>query len=100
MIDPFGLRRRATELVGDVRMLADAGVLRPVGLAEIAGVARELRHWGLTQPVIYGVSAAQAPDREALVDASRRLTFAEFTQRTNALANVLAEDALDGQRVA
>ncbi len=100
MNDPLGLRRRATDLAGDVRMLADAGVLRPVGPAQIAGVFREVRHWGLTQPAIYGAAAAQAPSREALVDASRRVTFAEFARRTNALANTLAEDALAGQRVA
>jgi fatty-acyl-CoA synthase len=100
MIDPFGLRRRATELAGDVRMLSGAGLLRPMRPTEIAGLARELRHWGLTQPAVYGLSAAQAPEREALVDPTRRVTFAEFARRTNALANALAEDALSGQRVA
>jgi fatty-acyl-CoA synthase len=100
MIDPFGFRRRASELAGDVRLLTGAGLLRPMRPTEIAGLARELRHWGLTQPAVYGAAAAQAPDREALVDPSRRVTFADFARRTNALANALAEDALAGQRVA
>jgi fatty-acyl-CoA synthase len=100
MIDPLGLRRRATDVAGDVRLLAGAGVLRPIRPAEIAGVVRELRHWGFSQPLIYGAAAAQAPEREAAVDSNRRVSFGEFSRRTNALANALAEDALAGNRVA
>lgn len=103
MVDP---RRWANEyatrmghIVEDFQVLSRAGILRPLGPQQMRGLVREVRRWGLGPAALYGVAAVRTPNTEAAADTERRVTFAELNDRSNALANALAEDALAGGRV-
>jgi fatty-acyl-CoA synthase len=103
MVDPrrwaSEYARRVGHIVEDVQVLGRAGLFRPVGPQQLRGMAQEVRRWGLSAPAVYGLAAVRTPNAEAAVDNERRITFAELNDRSNALANALAEDALAGGRV-
>jgi acyl-CoA synthetase (AMP-forming)/AMP-acid ligase II len=75
---------------GGVKVLADAGIVRPVRPDKLVGVAKTLRRWGRGPASGYITSALLCPERTAVVDELGSLSFGEIDRRTSALANSLA----------
>jgi fatty-acyl-CoA synthase len=74
-----------------VKVLAEAGVIRPMRPARVVGVVRSLLRWGTTPAGGYTVSDIRRPDRVAIIDDRGSLTFREVQRRTNALANAWSD---------
>ena len=77
-------------LVQSVRILADAGIVRPVSPLKLAKTVRAIRGWGLGPAGGFAALAARSPDAEGLVDELGSLTFGEIDARATRLANSLA----------
>ncbi|HEX2161427.1 MAG TPA: acyl-CoA synthetase [Thermoleophilaceae bacterium] len=75
---------------GGVKVLADAGIVRPVRPDKLLAVAKTLRRWGRGPASGYITSALLCPGQTAILDDLGSLTFADVDRRTNALANSLA----------
>jgi acyl-CoA synthetase (AMP-forming)/AMP-acid ligase II len=73
-----------------VRLLAGAGVLRPVRPDRLARMALALRRYGVSLAGAYAIQAARQPDRLALVDDLGGVTFASIEADTSAMARGLA----------
>ena len=84
------VREALVHKLGGVKVLADAGIVRPVRPDKLVGVVRTLKHWGRGPASGYITSALLCPERTAIVDERGSLTFGELARRTNALANSLA----------
>jgi len=76
------------------RVLARAGMLRPLGPRKLARTVVALRRWGPTLAGGYAVSASRQPGGLAIVDERGPLTFADVQRRTNALARAWADAGL------
>jgi len=76
--------------VGGVRILAEAGIVRPVRPDKLVGIVTTLRRWGRGPASGYITSALICPDATAMIDERGSLSFGELDRRTNALANSLA----------
>ncbi|HYI81541.1 MAG TPA: acyl-CoA synthetase [Thermoleophilaceae bacterium] len=92
---PIEARGRAVldalaQKAGGAKVLADAGIVRPVRPDKLLGVAATLRRWGRGPASGYITSALLCPDATALVDELGAVSFRELDRRTNALANSLA----------
>lgn len=75
----------------NLRMLVEAGVIRPVRPDRLARGARELVRWGASPAAGIAVAAINNRDDRAIVDEAGSLTFSELHLRSNALAQGLAE---------
>jgi acyl-CoA synthetase (AMP-forming)/AMP-acid ligase II len=86
--------------VGNVKVLVDAGVIRPMRPDRLVRVLQTLARWGRS-PAAGAISlAARFPDDTALVDELGSLSFSELHTRTNALAHALSDmGILEGDRV-
>jgi fatty-acyl-CoA synthase len=76
---------------GSLRILADAGVIRPIRPDRLARVARTVSRWGRGHAAGYVVSAILAPGGRAIVDEIGTLTFGEVDVRTNRFAHALSD---------
>jgi len=76
--------------LGGVRVLADAGIVRPVRPDRLVGVVKALRDWGRGPASGYITSGLLCPEDTAVIDDAGTLTFAEVDARTNRIANALA----------
>jgi acyl-CoA synthetase (AMP-forming)/AMP-acid ligase II len=74
-----------------VKILADAGVVRPMRPEKLFHMASTMVRWGPTPAAGYSVSAVRRPDKVGIVDELGTLTFAEIHRRTNALANAWSD---------
>jgi fatty-acyl-CoA synthase len=74
-----------------VKVLAEAGVIRPMRPEKIVQMASTMLRWGPTPAAGYTVSAVRRPDKVGIVDELGTLTFREIEQRTNALANAWSD---------
>jgi fatty-acyl-CoA synthase len=93
--------RVATLAVRGGGILRRAGVLRPMRPDKYAVVARRLARWGATPAGAYAAAAARDPQRLAIVDGDRALTYAELDVRSTALAVALRDRGVaEGHRVA
>jgi fatty-acyl-CoA synthase len=64
------------------------------------GLVNAIRKWGNTPAAGYAAGTARYPDEDAIIDELGRLTFAEVEDRTNRLANALADHGiLEGDKV-
>ena len=87
--------------VHTVRVLAGAGVVRPVRPDKLVGMGLALARFGPTPAAGYAVSALRHPDEPAIVDELGQVTFSEVHRRSNALAHALKADGLEeGDNVA
>jgi fatty-acyl-CoA synthase len=77
------------------RTLAGAGVLHPGRPDHILGAVRALVRFGPTPAGGYGASAERYGSDTAIVDELGTLTFRDVHERTNALANALADDGVE-----
>ena len=80
--------------LGSVKVLVDAGVVRPMRPDRLWGVLRTLQKWGRS-PAAGAISLAQRyPDGTMIVDELGTLTYNEVDTRTNALAHALSDAGL------
>jgi fatty-acyl-CoA synthase len=91
----------AASTARSVRVLARAGMLRPMRPDKYATIARQLARWGATPAGAYAAAATRDPHRMAIIDGDRALTYAELDVRTTALAVALRDRGVgEGHRVA
>src|SRR4051794_9911495 len=74
-----------------VKVLADAGVIRPMRPEKVVHMASAMLRWGPTPAAGYAISAVRRPDKIGIVDELGTLTFKEIHERTNALANAWSD---------
>jgi fatty-acyl-CoA synthase len=74
-----------------VKVLAEAGVIRPMRPEKAVQMASTMLRWGPTPAAGYTVSAVRRPDKVGIVDELGTLTFREIHERTNALANAWSD---------
>lgn len=86
-----GLLGKAAYELGSVKILAQAGVVRPIRPDKLARLGNALRRWGRSPAAGFITGAIRNPDAPAIVDELGTLTFKEIDQRTNALAHGLAD---------
>jgi fatty-acyl-CoA synthase len=83
------------------RTLVEAGVIKPTRPDKLVRVGLALQRWGPTPAAGYTASAIRFPDEVAIIDELGTLTFREVHERTNALANSLADRGVgEGDAVA
>jgi fatty-acyl-CoA synthase len=85
VLDLIGNRAQA------VKVLAEAGVIRPMRPEKVVQMATTMLRWGPTPAAGYSVSASRRPDKIGIVDELGTLTFKEIHARTNALANAWSD---------
>ena len=87
----MSLPGRMAYLLGSVKVLVDAGVVRPMRPDRAWGVLRTIQKWGRS-PAAGSISLAERfPDEPMVVDELGTLTFSEVHTRTNALAHSLSD---------
>src|ERR1700716_1711806 len=74
-----------------VKVLADAGVIRPMRPEKAVHMAATMLRWGPTPASGYTISAVRRPDNVGIIDELGTLTFREIHERTNALANAWSD---------
>jgi fatty-acyl-CoA synthase len=80
--------------LGSVKVLIDAGVIRPIRPDRLWSVLRTLQKWGRS-PAAGAISlAARYPDGTVIVDELGTLTYSEVDTRTNALAHALSDNGI------
>ena len=85
----------------NVRVLVEAGIVRPTRPDKIVRIARELSRWGASPAAGTAAAAIRYPDEPMIVDELGELTFAEVHSRSNRLARALAEQGIrEGDGVA
>jgi acyl-CoA synthetase (AMP-forming)/AMP-acid ligase II len=89
------------EVPFNVKVLADAGVIRPVRPDKLAAMAVLLSRWGASPAAGVAGAAVNHPDEPMIEDEAGTLTFAEVHSRSNALARGLADGGVgEGDGVA
>jgi acyl-CoA synthetase (AMP-forming)/AMP-acid ligase II len=78
----------------NVKVLIDAGIVRPTRPDRLAGVLRELRRWGASPAAGAAAAAIRYPNETMIIDELGELTFSEVHERSNKLANALAEKGI------
>jgi acyl-CoA synthetase (AMP-forming)/AMP-acid ligase II len=87
----MSLAGRMAYLLGGVKVLVDAGVVRPMRPDRAWGVLRTIQKWGRS-PAAGSISLAERyPDDPMIVDELGTLTYSEVHTRTNALAHALSD---------
>jgi acyl-CoA synthetase (AMP-forming)/AMP-acid ligase II len=77
--------------LGNVKVLADAGVIRPMRPDRLWDVLRTLQRWGRS-PAAGAISlAARYPDDPMIVDELGTLSYSEVNARTTAIAHSLSD---------
>ncbi|HMJ96227.1 MAG TPA: AMP-binding protein, partial [Thermoleophilaceae bacterium] len=96
----MSLPARALHELGSVKVLIEAGVIRPMRPDRLLGVLRTMQRWGRS-PAAGAISlAARYPDGTVIVDELGTLTYSEVDTRTNALAHALSDAGiLEGDSV-
>ncbi len=90
-------RQLATQVTTKLHTLAtlvQAGIVGPTRPDKLVALATALVRWGPTPAAGYTAAAIRYPDEVAIVDELGTLTFREVHERTNALANALAEEGI------
>ena len=89
--ESMSLPAKALHELGSVRVLIEAGVIRPMRPDRLWGVLRTLQRWGRS-PAAGSISlAARFPDDTMIVDELGTLSYSEVDTRTNALAHALSD---------
>jgi acyl-CoA synthetase (AMP-forming)/AMP-acid ligase II/uncharacterized membrane protein len=97
----MSLPGRVAYTLGGVKILADAGVIRPMRPDRLFKVLQTLARWGRS-PAAGTISLANRfPNETAIVDELGTLTFLELHERSNALAHALSDAGIvEGDGVA
>ncbi|SHN47458.1 AMP-binding protein [Cryptosporangium aurantiacum] len=80
---PFGFAAQAT------RTLVRTGVLGPLGPRALRDVVRTAYRYGPALPTMLGIAAARYPDRPAVIDEHRTITYAELRRHAEVAAAFL-----------
>jgi acyl-CoA synthetase (AMP-forming)/AMP-acid ligase II len=89
--DVMSLPGRLAYTLGSVKILVDAGVVRPIRPDRAWAVLRTIQKWGRS-PAAGSISLAERfPDEPMIVDELGTLTYSEVHTRTNALAHALSD---------
>jgi acyl-CoA synthetase (AMP-forming)/AMP-acid ligase II len=87
----MSLPGRLAYALGSVKVLVDAGVIRPMRPDRAWSVLRTIQRWGRS-PAAGAISLAERfPDEPMIVDELGTLTYSEVHTRTNALAHALSD---------
>jgi len=87
--------------VGSVRVLAEAGLIRPIRPDRLARTILALNRWGPSPAAGYEASAIRYPNDAAIIDDRGTVTFEQVHLRTNAIARAFrAEGIGEGDGVA
>jgi fatty-acyl-CoA synthase len=78
----------------NVKVLIDAGIVRPTRPDRLAGVLRELRRWGASPAAGAAAAAIRYPNETMIIDELGELTFAGVHERSNKLAHAFAEKGI------
>jgi fatty-acyl-CoA synthase len=85
----------------NVKVMIEAGIVRPVRPDKMVRIARELARWGASPAAGAAAAAIRYPDETMIVDELGTLTFSEVHRRSNRLARALAERGIkEGDGVA
>jgi acyl-CoA synthetase (AMP-forming)/AMP-acid ligase II len=82
---------RVAYTAGSIKVLVDAGVVRPIRPDRLLLVLQTLARWGRSAAAGTITLAARYPDENAIIDELGTLTYAELHTRTNALAHSLSD---------
>jgi fatty-acyl-CoA synthase len=77
------------DLPFNLKVLAEAGIVRPMGPGELLAVGKAVRRWGASPAAGIASAAARRPDDVALIDELGEVTFGELDARSNSLARAL-----------
>ena len=77
------------DLPFNLKVLTDAGIIRPMGPSELLAVGQAVRRWGASPAAGIVSAAARRPGDVALIDELGEVTFGELDARSNALARAL-----------
>lgn len=89
--ESMSLPGRAAYQLGSVKVLLDAGVIRPMRPDRLWGVLRTLQRWGRSPAAGTIALTARFPDDTMIVDELGTLSYSEVGPRTNALAHALSD---------
>jgi acyl-CoA synthetase (AMP-forming)/AMP-acid ligase II/carbon monoxide dehydrogenase subunit G len=97
----MGIPGRVAYQLGSVKILVDAGVVRPMRPDRLVRVLQTLARWGRS-PAAGTISLAMRyPDETVIVDELGTLTYSELHTRSNALAHALSDAGIvEGDGVA
>jgi acyl-CoA synthetase (AMP-forming)/AMP-acid ligase II len=97
----MSLPGRVLHAMGGVKILAEAGVVRPMRPDRVVKVLQTLARWGRS-PAAGTISLANRfPDETAIVDELGTLTFSKLHERSNALAHSFSDAGIvEGDGVA
>ncbi|HEX8856111.1 MAG TPA: AMP-binding protein [Thermoleophilaceae bacterium] len=90
-----GLVKTVTQRLWSAQVLARAGFLRLHRPDQLARALATLQRWGPTPAAGYKSAALLFPDEDAVIDEAGHLTFREVHERSNALANALADRGIN-----
>jgi acyl-CoA synthetase (AMP-forming)/AMP-acid ligase II len=83
--------RPVADALYNVRVLTEAGVVRPMRPDKAVRVAERFVRWGTSPALGSTATAITHPDDVSIIDEIGELTFAETHRRSNALARALRE---------
>ena len=90
-----------THEIGSLKILREAGVLRPIRPDKLVRLAATLVKWGRGPAAGFITGAVTSPHEPAVIDDLGTLTFGEIDRRTNALAHGLSDNGVkEGDGVA
>jgi acyl-CoA synthetase (AMP-forming)/AMP-acid ligase II len=97
----MNLPERLIHYLGGAKILAEAGVIRPMRPDRAVKVLQTVARWGRS-PAAGAISLADRfPDETAIVDELGTLTFGKLHERTNALAHAFSDAGIvEGDGVA
>jgi acyl-CoA synthetase (AMP-forming)/AMP-acid ligase II len=78
----------------NVKVLANAGIVRATRPDRLAKVLRELRRWGASPAAGVAAAAIRHPDEPMIIDELGELTFAQVQERSNKLARAFAKNGI------
>jgi fatty-acyl-CoA synthase len=78
----------------EVRVLTEAGIIRPIRPDKLARLAAIFARWGTSPASASAIAAMLYPDEDALIDERGKLSFSELHRRSNALGHAFAERGL------
>jgi acyl-CoA synthetase (AMP-forming)/AMP-acid ligase II/carbon monoxide dehydrogenase subunit G len=99
--DGLSLPGRALYTLGSLRVLAEAGVIRPIRPDKLARLGLTLLRWGRSPAAGSVALAERFGDEPMVVDELGTVSFKEMNVRTNALAHALSDQGIvEGDGVA
>jgi fatty-acyl-CoA synthase len=90
----MSLAARVAYNLGTLRVLVDAGLVRPMRPDRLMRIALVLARWGRSPAAGYLSSVVRYADQPSIVDELGTLTFGEVNERTNRLAHALSDQGI------